>query len=103
MTNQETAGAYEAEDVIDWMPLGAKSVRLLTRQLKREIPKKEHALSGVKFVIIAKNAAHDDVLLSLPEQDKWAVCHMTWSKRRETPPWPATRVAESLADLIHGI
>ena len=36
---------------IEWMPLSPKSVRVLTRQLKREIPRNDHPLSGVEFMM----------------------------------------------------
>lgn len=101
MTSDDTASPGESP--IDWMPLSPRATRVLTRQLRREIPRRGHVLSGEPFVIIAKNADHDDVLLSLPGQDKWAVCHMTWSKRRESPPWPATRVVGSLGDAMQGV
>ncbi len=85
---------------IEWMPLEPRGVRLLLRQLRREIPKQGHPLSGARFAIIAKGASSDDVLLSLHDRGQWAACHMTWSSRRESPPWPATRVADSLAELM---
>jgi len=85
---------------IEWMPLSPKSVRVLTRQLKREIPKKDHPLSGAAFTMIAKSASTDDVLLALPSIHKWAICHMTWSKTRERPPWPGTAIVDDLASIL---
>lgn len=101
MTTGQSNTEHEQPRLIEWMPLSAKSARVLTRQLKREIPHEGHVLSSERFVIIAKNANHDDVLLALPDGPRWAACHMTWSKSRERAPWPATRVSESLADLMH--
>ena len=82
------------------MPLAPKTVRIFTRQLRREIPHMGHVLSGETFVIIAKNPSANDVLLALPDRDQWASCHMTWSKKRELLPWPLTTVADSLAELM---
>ena len=85
----------------EWIPLSNETALAFAKQLRNEIPKRDHVLTGTSFVVVAKNAANDDVLLSLPDTQQWAWCHMTWSKRREKAPWPATRVYDTLRELMY--
>ncbi|GAB5497499.1 MAG: hypothetical protein Phyf2KO_25790 [Phycisphaerales bacterium] len=90
----------KTSEQIDWVPLAPKAMRHFARQLRREIPRRDHVLSDEFFVLIAQDASSDDVLLALPARNQWAICHLTWSKRREQPPWPVTVVSDSLQELV---
>ncbi len=63
MTTGHNNTEHDQPLLIEWMPLSAKS-RASLHVTKREIPHEGHVLSSKRFVIIAKNANHDDVLLA---------------------------------------
>lgn len=67
--------------------LTAHATRLLA-ELRRELAS-GHALAEVPFELVGCSEARDDILLRLP--NSWAIVHLSWSGRTETPPWPATR------------
>ena len=53
-----------------------------------------HELAGRTVVPIAKCGGCDDAVFRL-EDETWAIVHLTWSRRAESPPWPRTKLVSS--------
>jgi hypothetical protein len=74
---------------------------MLHAQLLREIGP-GHVLHGVELHVIARATPQDDVIVQTTD-GRVALVHMTWSRRREEPPWPTTQTltsSEHLKNLI---
>jgi hypothetical protein len=65
----------------------------ITRELGTEVSP-GHVLHGKTFQVVGRCWARDDVLLRLAD-GKWALVHLTYSGR-ESPPFPSTRILESV-------
>lgn len=85
------------DEPINWTPLRTLEAWSMARRLRHEL-KKGHVLHGKPFRVIARNPAHDDVLLALPATGQWAAVHMTWQGGQE-PPFPFTVIVDRLQDL----
>jgi hypothetical protein len=48
-----------------------------------------HELHGLALRAVAKCAGCDDVVFRASD-DTFAIVHLTWAKKPETPPWPLT-------------
>jgi GNAT superfamily N-acetyltransferase len=73
----------------------------LTRELVTELDS-AHPLHGHAFTVVARSEADDDVLVALPSGG-WAVVHLTWSGKTESPPWPATTFYSTFDELEHAV
>ncbi|MCE4026347.1 hypothetical protein LXM50_10235 [Microbacterium sp. Au-Mic1] len=60
---------------------------MLTEELRREIARK-HPLAGVRWTVVAEAEPQDDVLAVA--RDRVVLVHLTWSGKKESPPWPHT-------------
>ena len=69
----------------------------LLREAFREIGP-DHELSGNRLRAIAKCAGCDDVIFGL-DDGTFAIVHLTWTGRPESPPWPSTRRLGSFTAL----
>jgi hypothetical protein len=70
----------------------------LDAELRREL-RRRHPLYGRACIAIAKREANDDVLFALGAEEV-AVVHLTWSRKRERPPWPTTTFYASFDDFV---
>ena len=77
-------------------PGGRRRLRALRRELAKEVGP-GHPLAGRRWRIVAQCRAGDDVLLVLAD-GRSALVHLTWSGRRERPPWPETVVSPDPGD-----
>jgi hypothetical protein len=57
-----------------------------------------HPLHGYAPTVRARCQACDDVVVQLAG-GRWALVHLTWSGKAETPPWPRTTFYDSLDAL----
>lgn len=73
----------------------------LTTELAAEISK-GHPLHGQGLTVLAKSETTDDVLVAVAAGG-WAVVHLTWSRKAESPPWPRTTHHPTLGQLQHGL
>lgn len=69
----------------------------LNAELLREIGP-GHVLHGVELHVIARATPQDDVIVQTTD-GQVAMVHMTWSRRREAPPWPTTETVSSSEHL----
>ena len=84
-----------------WWPTdgkGAEFQQIFERQLKLELSS-GHELYGVPVKLIGRHGGCDDALFEfLDDSGQVAVVHLTWARRPETPPWPATAIYGSLEE-----
>lgn len=79
-----------------WFRPGAQHSSRLTREANAEIGS-GHDLSGLQLIAVAACEGCDRVIFRVND-DTFAIVHLTWASRSETPPWPATqRLASFLA------
>jgi len=78
-----------------WYPVAAGEG--LDGELQREVGP-GHALHGVATRTLGRRGDQDDVLFALEDgTGRVAVVHLTWtSSPPEEPPWPSTRLFESI-------
>lgn len=72
----------------------------LLEEMGRELAT-DHPLAGVPVVVLGQNNRNDDVLLELKDGSRrFAEVHLTWTGKKERPPWPITAFFDSAADWI---
>ncbi|MDR2322278.1 MAG: hypothetical protein LBE60_11600 [Microbacterium sp.] len=72
----------------------------LAGELRREIGRK-HPLVGARWTVVAEAASQDEVLAVAGDQV--VLVHLTWSGKKESPPWPQSVALpdhEALLQLI---
>lgn len=82
----------EQVESIDW-PAGWERVKdqRFAAELEREICS-THVLAGKKITALAHRSDSDDVLFCVSDSARpFAVVHLTWKGREESPEWPATQ------------
>jgi hypothetical protein len=80
-----------------WQPI--QSDENLAGEAARELSD-GHPLYGKKLKAIARRQDQDDVLFELiDDTPRVAVLHLTWSGKREKPPWPRSDIYQSLDDF----
>ena len=88
---QRQEGAVEWLD--PWWHVAAERPDLATayeRELRAEVGV-GHPLFGIAVAAVGKHDGSDGVLFRvLDGSERLAVVHLTWSRRPEPPPWPAT-------------
>lgn len=72
-----------------WVLLTAKESDARKRELKKEIGKR-HPLFGRGLTPIAKCNTCDETLLDIPNEARWAVVLVTWSRVIERAPSPVS-------------
>ena len=72
--------------------------RQLTAECNRELGP-GHELHGRIQTAVARCSACDDVVFRLKRDAGFAVVHLTWSARGETPPWPRATVLPTFLAL----
>lgn len=91
-----------------WVP-GDEDLAALTLELNVEVAR-GHTLYGLAGTAVSRCAACDEAVFRLDE-DRFAMVHLTWSERAETPPWPEcsetgddqlTRTAQRQHSRDHG-
>lgn len=73
---------------------GASHARALEAQLTAELAS-GHPLHGLDCRVIAKAQPQDDVVVV--DGDLVALVRLTWSRRRQQPPYPLVEFADSAA------
>ena len=73
----------------------------LLHELQRELPP-GHELYGKPVTALAVARDRDDILFAVAESGvtKYAVVHLTWSRKEERLPCPHTRLFDSLSEWI---
>lgn len=61
-----------------------------------------HILFGVTAKAIAKSGAADDVLFLLND-GRAAIVHLVWAGRKQKPPWPRTKIYDSLDSVLKAL
>jgi hypothetical protein len=61
-----------------------------------------HPLHGHTLTVQARCQACDDVAVQLAD-GAWALVHLTWSGKTETPPWPRTTFYDTVDALQHDL
>lgn len=83
-----------------WLVLPEERRPGFTAELAKEVTA-GHALSGEVVIPIAKCGHCDSVVFSVERQPlRWALVHLTWSGRSESPPWPKTTLHPTLHDAV---
>lgn len=80
-----------------WVPLEAGAGQALEDELAKEL-RRGHALHGRSVRAVGRDTRGDDVLFAIEGSDEVALVHLTWSAKRERPPWPWTALYPSLGD-----
>ena len=70
-------------------------------ELRKEIAS-GHPLAGAMWRTLASRTDRDDVVLALASQG-YALVHLTWSGRVESPPWPTTKLFSDLHSLAREV
>jgi len=80
----------------EWSPIGAaEGAGRFDAELKRELAR-EHPLHDLRVAAIGRRFDRDEVLFQvLDGGTRVAEVHLTWSRKREPPPWPLSRVYET--------
>ncbi|MFC0003588.1 hypothetical protein [Micromonospora siamensis] len=73
-----------------------RQITALTDELIRETSP-GHPLYEAAFVVAGRSQARDDVLLEVG--DRWALVHVTWSGKAETPPRPRCVILATARDV----
>ena len=89
----------EDEKLIVWEPTSLIESEDFGSELRAELAP-SHPLHGQDIRVVARRLDQDDVLLSLPDSRRWAICHLTWSGKQEPPNYPRTKIYDDLADLL---
>lgn len=66
-------------------------------ELRTEIPP-GHPLAGTTWRMLARRTDRDDAVLALAPRG-YALVHLTWSGRAESPPWPRTKLFSDFHSL----
>ena len=86
-----------------WYPLGpedAERVRAFERELALEVAP-GHRLAGIPVEAFGKRDDCEDVLFRLTDgSGRLAVVHLTWTGKRDQPPWPLTELFDGEADWV---
>lgn len=73
-----------------WMPVPESSAEVITAELDRELAP-SHPLSGRGARVVARRCDKHDVLCTVADDPECvALVHLSWSGKRESPPWPMT-------------
>jgi hypothetical protein len=81
----------------NWHTVTVEVAERLTAELQREIAP-GHVLAGRRATVVRRCSGCDDVLFRM-DDDVFAVVHLTWSRKREGPPWPRTVVLPTFVAL----
>jgi len=81
--------------------LEAQQRHALTAELAAELAQ-GHPLHGQALTVVAQSQASDDVLVAFAGAG-WAIVHLTWSHKAESPPWPLATYHPTPAHLQHGL
>jgi hypothetical protein len=91
----------------NWGPLheGTPDHRRIETELVKEIGSPEHPLYEERTQAVARCWGHcDDALFYLPDRRRWALVHLTWSRKpRSDPRWPRCDVFEDYASALREI
>jgi hypothetical protein len=68
----------------------------IVEELRAEVAS-GHSLHRLELTAVGRLTPRDDFLFRLAD-GRWAIVHLTWT-RPETPPWPATRLFDSVEAL----
>ena len=84
-----------------WVPAKSEKVKVgFKMELAREL-QEGHPLHGSKVSAIGCRGDNDDVLFEIQDGvGRYAVVHLSWSSKPETPPWPHTTYFETLEAWI---
>lgn len=77
-----------------WQPLSLDRASAFEAEVQRELSP-GHPLHGVKLSALAHSDRADDVLFQL-DNNRVVDVHLTWSRKRESPPWPSHRIYPTL-------
>jgi len=72
-----------------WFRLEPEYARAFEREAEKEIAP-GHELHGLALSALAKCEGCDDVVFRASD-DTFAIVHLAWTLKPETPPWPQTR------------
>ena len=101
-----TLSAVNEEDFREpWFRLGPDHALSFENEAKTELAP-GHELYGLGLRAVAKCEGCDDVVFRASD-DTFAIVHLTWATKPETPPWPRTTrlggfIAVELAMDQHG-
>jgi hypothetical protein len=84
-----------------WKPITDPDLaRAFEGELARELAP-GHALAGLPLQAIGQHGGTDDFLFQVNDgSGRVALAHLTWSGRRETPPWPESLLFSSVAEWV---
>ena len=84
-----------------WVPVPNDQTALnLESELTKEATSK-HPLYGLQVSAIGFGEDPDDVIFELLDgKHRFAIVHLTWRMRPETPPWPHTVIFADERDLV---
>jgi hypothetical protein len=71
-----------------WFRLEREQARALEREATTEIAA-GHELYGLGLTAVAKCAGCDSVVFRASD-DTFAIVHLSWTRKPDTPPWPQT-------------
>ncbi len=101
-----TSGDYQQAESIKkkipwaypWAPVGEGGKGLIG-ELHREICEK-HVLFEKKVIPIGHGIGNDDVLFKILPDGYYAVVHLTWQGKENSPIWPCTVLFKDLDDWL---
>ena len=80
-----------------WLRLEVRQAQAFEREAEQEIAP-DHDLHGLGLSAVAKCEGCDDVVIRASDET-FAMVHLTWSRKPESPPWPRTKRLGSLLAL----
>lgn len=83
-----------------WVPLTGDGK--LEDEARREIGR-GHVLWNKELRAIARRLDRDDVLFGLRQTPQVASVHLTWSGKRESPPWPSAVIYPTMLEWFENL
>ena len=74
----------------------------LPAQLYKEVSK-DHVLHGKKVTAIAQRQDREDVLFLIPDENRYALVHLTWAERQLDRGWPDTALFDTMKEVQEAI
>jgi hypothetical protein len=84
-----------------WRPIDDPDLaRVFEEELARELAS-NHLLANLALRAIGQHSMRDEFLFRLDDgTNRVALVRLTWTGRREKPPWPESRIYENEADWM---
>lgn len=87
----------------DWTAVRASSQEAtdLASELCRELSP-DHALAAEQFVAVAVRRHRKDCIFWLPDSQRWALVHLTWTREVDAR-WPSAEVLVSWGAVVASV